>query len=144
MKGDTPLLASRIPLRSGLLAIQVGISVLLVTDASLITRALGRVTVQDPGFDAHDVAVVTFELPGSYDTPRRRAFSQQLLQRGELAVAPRPAAVTDTAPFARGVDGPSPTAGAAKPDSTRKCSLRGNVAGILRRDPAFRSSKDEP
>ena len=102
MKGDAPLLPSRIPLRAGLLACQVAISVFLVADASLITRAFGLVATQNPGFDTSDVSVVTFELPGSYQTPRRRAFSRQLLQRGETALAPRPAAFTDTAPFARG------------------------------------------
>ena len=103
MKDDAPTgYRHEMSLRSVLLAVQVAVSLVLLIDASLVTRAIQRVAVQDTGFVDDDVSVVTFELPASYDTARRRAFAQQLLLRGGQAVAPRASAFTDTAPFARG------------------------------------------
>ena len=102
MTGDAPVLPIRLRLRSVLLAVQVAVSVVLLVDASLVTRAFQRVAAQDTGFVGDEVSVITFELPASYEITRQRAFAQQLLQRGSAAVAPRPAAFADTAPLAHG------------------------------------------
>jgi predicted permease len=66
----------KLRLRGVLLAVQVGISVVLLSSAGLLVRGVQRgMGTFDPGFAVGDVTVVSFELPeGTYDRPRATAL----------------------------------------------------------------------
>ena len=75
LKHDAAMLQSRFPLRSTLLAVQVAVSVVLLTSAALLLRGVAQARLLDPGFAMDGVAVATIDVPEeSYDVARRRAF----------------------------------------------------------------------
>jgi len=88
-----------LPLRSILLATQVGIAVVLLIGAGLLVRGVRTATSADPGFDMRDVSVITLTLPASYETPRVRAFARQVLDRVTPAVMGPAMGFADTEPF---------------------------------------------
>jgi predicted permease len=63
-------------LRNILLAVEVGLSVVLLMGASLVSKAVARSRSLDPGFSIADVSVVSFEFPSAYDGD---AFHRRLL-----------------------------------------------------------------
>lgn len=65
LKTDVPLDSTRVPLRSILLSVQVAISVVLLTGASMLVRGLQRAQSLDPGFDVRNVTVLSIDLPAS-------------------------------------------------------------------------------
>jgi len=80
LKADTEPLHARLPLRSVLLAVQVGISVILLANAALLVRGIQRTQVMDPGFNVKDVTVLAVDLPASqYTGPRTKALTRDLL-----------------------------------------------------------------
>ena len=89
--------ASRFPLRSVLLGVQVAVSVVLLVSAGLLVRAAERQSgTFDPGFAVNNVRVVSFELPlGAYDDARRQAFFRDLT----MAFAALPAGAIDAFGF---------------------------------------------
>ena len=71
--------ASRLPLRSLLLGVQVAVSVVLLTSAGLLLRGVAEARLVDPGFDVDDVTVAAIDLPqGSYDPVRAHTFMADL------------------------------------------------------------------
>ncbi len=81
MKEQAFLPGVRLALRELLLSVQVAVAIVLLTGAGLMVRGVSRARTQDPGFAVGGIDVVTFELPvRSYDPPRLRAFSSQLLK----------------------------------------------------------------
>jgi predicted permease len=71
--------ASRLPLRSLLLGVQVAVSVVLLTSAGLLLRGVAEARRVDLGFDVEDVTVAAIDLPqGSYDPARMHTFMADL------------------------------------------------------------------
>lgn len=93
----------RLSLRSVLLAVQVGVSVILLVGAGLMVRGVATARTQDPGFSINDVAVVSVELPaGSYDGPRTRAYFSELVRGLKSQPGMRPLGVAGRAPLSSG------------------------------------------
>jgi predicted permease len=70
---------SRLPLRTVLLAIQVAVTVVLLTSAGLLLRGVAQARTLDLGFTMDEVGVVTIELPAfAYDNTRAAALLSEL------------------------------------------------------------------
>ncbi|HEY3519195.1 MAG TPA: ABC transporter permease [Gammaproteobacteria bacterium] len=88
----------RFGLRGALIAAQVSVSLVLLVCAGLFLRSLQQAATVDPGFDADNVAIASFDLrTQGYDEARGRAFYTDLAER--IAGLPDVRAVT----LARGV-----------------------------------------
>ncbi len=70
-------------LRSGLVAAQLALSLVLLVGAGLLIRSFLRLSREDPGFDASHVLAAKVDLPTNrYNTdPRQAAFFEELLAR---------------------------------------------------------------
>ncbi|HJR70587.1 MAG TPA: ABC transporter permease [Gammaproteobacteria bacterium] len=84
---------SRFGLRGALIAAQVSVSLVLLVCAGLFLRSLQQAATVDPGFDADNVVVASFDLrTQGYPEPRARAFYAELTER--IAGLPGVRAVT--------------------------------------------------
>jgi macrolide transport system ATP-binding/permease protein len=82
LKTEPGLLRTRLPLRSILLAVQVGISVVLLASAGVLVRGLQRAQSINPGYDVHNVTVLSIDLPASqYAGPRTKVLTRELVAR---------------------------------------------------------------
>jgi predicted permease len=82
LKTENSLLRTRLPLRSVLLSVQVAISVVLLVSAGILVRGIQRAQTMDPGFDVHNVTVLSIDLPASqYAGPRTRTLTAELVER---------------------------------------------------------------
>src|SRR5204862_57513 len=61
-------------LRGTLLALQVAVSLVLLMNAAMLASGIRHGHDSNPGYATHGIALVTAELPASYDAPRRDAF----------------------------------------------------------------------
>jgi len=69
-------------LRSGLIVVEVAMSVVLLLPAGLFVRSLLNINKVDLGFDARNLALVSVSLdPDRYDAPRGVAAYRQMLER---------------------------------------------------------------
>ncbi len=83
----------RFGLRGALIAAQVSVSLVLLVGAGLFLRSLQQAATVDPGFDADDVVVASFDLrTQGYTEQRGRAFFSELTER--IAGLPDVQAVT--------------------------------------------------
>jgi len=83
----------RFGLRGALIAAQVSVSLVLLVCAGLFLRSLQQAATVDPGFDADNVVVASFDLrTQGYAEPRARAFYGELTER--IAGLPDVRAVT--------------------------------------------------
>ncbi len=83
----------RFRLRGALIATQVSVSLVLLVCAGLFLRSLQHAATMDPGFDADNVVVASFDLrTQGYTEPRGRAFYTALTER--IASLPDVRAVT--------------------------------------------------
>ena len=74
--------ASSSRLRSGLVVVQVGLSVLLLVGAGLLIHSFARLTAVDPGFEPEDLLTAELQLPEQeYPAERRVQFFEQLVER---------------------------------------------------------------
>ncbi|HWN38031.1 MAG TPA: ABC transporter permease [Gammaproteobacteria bacterium] len=88
----------RFGMRGALITAQVSVSLVLLVCAGLFLRSLQQAATVDPGFDADNVAIASFDLrTQGYTEARGRAFYAELTER--LAGLPNVRAVT----LARGV-----------------------------------------
>jgi predicted permease len=72
----------RVRLRDALVVAQVSISLVLLVGAGLFLRSLQQAATVDPGFDANDVAIASFDLrTQGYTEARGRGFYADLLAR---------------------------------------------------------------
>jgi predicted permease len=72
----------RFPLRSVLLAVQVAVTVVLLTSAGLMLRGVSNARGIDLGFASERVVVTTIELPQpAYDSARAQMFLADLIDR---------------------------------------------------------------
>ncbi len=79
--GNTPLARSRDWLRKGLVVVQVGLSVVLLTGGALFARSLFRAYAVDTGFGEKNISIADFSFPVSAPLERVRNFRQALLER---------------------------------------------------------------
>jgi macrolide transport system ATP-binding/permease protein len=69
-------------LRSGLVATQVSVCMILLLVAGLLMRGLNRAQTIDPGFQMKNIVVASFNLTtAGYDGPRAETFQRQLAER---------------------------------------------------------------
>ncbi|MDB4916023.1 MAG: hypothetical protein JWM95_3667 [Gemmatimonadetes bacterium] len=70
-------------IRNSLLAIEVGLAVVVLVGAGLLTDSVRRATSVDPGFDARNVFLFSLALPQKdfYGVPERPLFCGQLEER---------------------------------------------------------------
>ncbi|MEO8428448.1 MAG: ADOP family duplicated permease, partial [Verrucomicrobiota bacterium] len=69
-------------LRSGLVATQVAVCMILLLAAGLLMRGLYRAQTIDPGFEMKNIAVASFDLPAAgYSSQRAEAFQRQLTEK---------------------------------------------------------------
>jgi predicted permease len=79
LKDGTPMLRSRFPLRTVLLATQVAVTVVLLTSAGLLLRGVSQARLLDPGFTVEGVGIATIELPAfAYDNTRASTLLSDL------------------------------------------------------------------
>lgn len=80
LKAESRERIGRLPLRTVLLSVQVAISVILLSGAGLLVRGLQRTQSLDPGFDVHNVTILTLDLPASqYGGARTKVLANQLV-----------------------------------------------------------------
>jgi putative ABC transport system permease protein len=69
-------------IRSGLVAVQIAVCLVLLIVAGLLTRGLHAAQTIDPGFDMKNIIAATFDLSRQgYDRPRSAAFHRTLADR---------------------------------------------------------------
>jgi predicted permease len=95
-RGSTRL--QRFHLRSGFLAVQIGVCTALLIGAGLVTRAIAHATSFDPGYRVHGVQRVSVTLPSETPSDVQTAFARQLIAQLE-ADAPEPIATGHPGPF---------------------------------------------
>lgn len=107
-------------LRSGLVAGQVALAMLVLVGAALLTRSLMRLTGVDPGFRVDHILTARVALPEGYKTPEQIAgFYRQLFARLAAVPGVKDVAGVDAMPLSEtfgstrfAVDGePTPEAG---------------------------------
>ncbi len=93
--------AARRMLREGMIAIEVGISLLLLIGAGLTLESFARLVRTSPGFHSENVLAAMVSLPAAdYPEPARRAaFIDALLDRARALPQVRSAAVVDFIPY---------------------------------------------
>lgn len=89
------------PAGAALLAVQIALSLMLVTGAALLVRSLWNLQHVDPGFRADHLLTMQLWLPPTkYTTPTRvTEFYQEVLRRLHQFPEIREAAVVNTRPF---------------------------------------------
>ncbi|MDH3222321.1 MAG: ABC transporter permease, partial [Gemmatimonadota bacterium] len=96
--------SGQIGLRSALLVVQVGLTVVLLVGAGLFVRSFRALNDTDLGFDPSNLALMLVDLPSARypDNPAHVAMYTQLLQRIEALPGVVSAAATSQAPGATG------------------------------------------
>jgi predicted permease len=98
--GTNPRQMHRFRLRSWLLAVQVVLSVMLLTGAGLMLQGVSRAAHRNPGFQVANVNVTSFELPASAMSQQRiRAFAATLLLEFPGVTGSDPFGLTVRAPL---------------------------------------------
>jgi predicted permease len=125
LKDRTGGLASRLPLRAWLLGAQVAIGVVLLSSAALLVRGMQHASVVDFGFDVAGVTLTRLDLPASYDTARKKAFANALIEKVRESPAPDNLALTSVAPLEDGLG-----AFVRLPDTPIEASFRVNAIDV--------------
>lgn len=90
---------SWMPLRNGLVVVQVALSVVILTGAGLLLRTLWRAAEVEPGFPTDGALVASIDLSLSgYDPQTGRRFHRQLLERLEATPGVAAAAIASSVP----------------------------------------------
>jgi macrolide transport system ATP-binding/permease protein len=86
-------------LKSGLIILQVALSLVLLIGGGLMTRALQKAQTIDLGFDPENAVEVSFDLRlQGYDNARGREFQKRLLERVRALPGVRYAGIADLVP----------------------------------------------
>jgi predicted permease len=87
-------------LASGLVIAQIALSLLLLTCAGLFVRSLSKAQQANPGFDANNVLLVTFDLrPMGYNDKTGTEFQRQLLSKVTQLPGVQSATLADFSPL---------------------------------------------
>jgi putative ABC transport system permease protein len=108
--GRTVLGAERNRVRSGLIATEVALSVVLLIGAGLLLKSLAHLQSVEPGFDPRNILTMQVSLPAvRYQDPRSRlAFFDQLAERLRHIAGVESAALVSQLPLAAGGRGGDP------------------------------------
>jgi putative ABC transport system permease protein len=108
--GRTVVGAERNRLRSGLIAAEVALSVVLLVGAGLLLKSLAHLRSVEPGFDPHNVLTMQVTLPAvRYLSPRSRiTFFDQLAERLRHIGGVESAALVSQLPVSGGGRGGDP------------------------------------
>ena len=91
---------SKSRLTGGLVIAQIALSLLLLTCAGLFVRSLQKAQNSDPGFDARNVLLVSFDLdPMGYSDSQGIEFDRQLLARAKELPGVQSATLADFSPL---------------------------------------------
>ncbi len=69
-------------MNSGLVVVQVALSVALLVSAGLLARTLQALLAQDPGYDPKGVVTAQATLPGAGESPQRDAMRRGRITDG--------------------------------------------------------------
>jgi predicted permease len=86
-------------LRATLVGAQVATTMVLMVAVGLLLRGLTATQTTDPGFEARDVAVASYDLAGSYDPAEATAFQRRLLEEVQALPGVEAAAQVITEPL---------------------------------------------
>lgn len=87
-------------LTSGLVVAQIGLSLLLLTCAGLFVRSLSKAQESNPGFDANNVLLMTFDLrPMGYTDKTGTEFQRQVLSKVSQLPGVESATLADFSPL---------------------------------------------
>ena len=91
-------------LRSGLVIIEVALSLVLLLSAGLLLKSFSRLLNVDPGFRAQNVLTLRLRLPDKKyrDTAQARTFLRETLRRVQPLPGVKESCVTTGFPFGRG------------------------------------------
>ena len=91
-------------LRSGLVIIEVALSLVLLLSAGLLLKSFSRLLNVDPGFRAQNVLTLRLRLPDKKyrNTAQARTFLRETLRRVQALPAVKESCVTTGFPFGRG------------------------------------------
>ena len=99
LKDDSQGPYDRLRLRNAFVVAQVALSILLVLTAGVLMRGIDRISVIDPGYDAHGVDVASIDLAmAGYNSASGRAFARELLERVRALPGVTSATLADRAP----------------------------------------------
>lgn len=103
LKGETAAERGRwLSLRSGLVVVQVAVSLVLLVGAGLFLRSLGRAEGVDPGFDPGNTVLMSFDLHANgFSEERGRLFYRQLLERARGLPGVEVATLAQAVPLGR-------------------------------------------
>jgi predicted permease len=86
-------------LRATLVGAQVATTMVLMVAVGLLLRGLTATQTTDPGFEARDVAVASYDLAGSYEPAEAVAFQQRFLEEVQALPGVEVAAQVITEPL---------------------------------------------
>ncbi len=113
---------------SGLIVAQMTCSLVLLTTAGLFVRAVAAGASIDPGFDARNVALASFNTRAyGYDETRGRAFYLALRQRLESAPGVEAVTYADRIPLTMSNSGGTVTVDGSGPDGKERKQMRVEV-----------------
>jgi len=94
---------SRFTVRDVLISLQVMVCLIALVGAGLFLISLRNARTMDPGFDTHNLAMLSFDLGAlNYDAPRAREFERRALEIAQNTPGVRGAALSNTIPLFNG------------------------------------------
>jgi len=94
---------SRFTVRDALISLQVTFCLIALVGAGLFLISLRNARTMDPGFDTHNLAMLSFDLGAlNYDAPRAREFERRALEIAQNTPGVRGAALSNTIPLFNG------------------------------------------
>jgi len=93
----------RFTVRDVLISLQVMVCLIALVGAGLFLISLRNARTMDPGFDTHNLAMLSFDLGAlNYDAPRAREFERRALEIAQNTPGVRGAALSNTIPLFNG------------------------------------------
>jgi putative ABC transport system permease protein len=90
----------RFGVRDILISLQVAVCLIALVGAGLFLLSLRNAQQMDPGFDTHNLAMLTFDVGAlNYDAPRAREFERRALEVVQNSPGVRSAAISNTVPL---------------------------------------------
>src|SRR5262249_16166854 len=97
---------SRFNLRDILIALQVAVCLIALVGAGLFLLSLRNAQEMNPGFDTHNLAMLTFDLGAlNYDNARVREFQRRALEAAQNTPGVQAATISNTIPLFFGAFG---------------------------------------
>jgi predicted permease len=90
----------RFGVRDALISLQVAVCPITLVGAGLFLISLRNAQTMDPGFDTHNLAMLSFDIGAlNYDTARAREFERRALEAAQNTPGVRSAALSNTVPL---------------------------------------------